>query len=242
MAGCSSRTPAQLAGAWAKVSALARTAVASAARISSSYTSLGILSWHVSLIDGHPWTRRGRPGRGPRLSTRKAPTLACCRLVVRGGGPAGRRRDHIAAWHPLRRPVGPSWVQSLADLCRRDRFDCRTGGQALQATACAIGAVRRRRRGKPCTPRYPERRRPGMRVVVAAGSHAVLRAMAPDPGRADRVRHVVAVRRDRGPGGVRAFLSAALRRAEAAGGAAVACRDGRIHRVVDRVRVAVVVH
>ena len=95
-----------------------------------------------------------------------------------------------------RRPVGSPRRDAFADLLRRRRSHARVGRTMVQPARPEDGAHRKRRTRQPCAARHDDRRRPGLRVAVAVRSLAVFRAVAPDSGCADRVRHAFSAGRD----------------------------------------------
>ena len=118
---------------------------------------------------------------------------------------------HRGATHSFAFAVIVGLAAGLIARLRSDRQQRASAWQARRFRPCtAHGTVCGRRPRHASAARHVDGRRAGMRALLAVRSHALLRAVASDSGRADRACVPVVVRRDRRDVGDRA-LPAALR-------------------------------
>ncbi len=148
------------------------------------------------LADGQRWTHRGRDGGRSRL--RRSPRAAMDRhgRLVRVGDAAGPRRRRLRARRPLRRSMGTQGSRPFAPDGGGARPCLQRRRTPSQPAAGAYRDVRNRRARKPRPARHDDGRRTGLRAAVAVQPHEILRAVAPDPGCADRTGFPLGGRRD----------------------------------------------
>ena len=101
--------------------------------------------------------------------------------LVRLVAAAGRRRHRICAWGRIRRSVGSSRGDSLADSLRCDRSNRRIGCTRAQTAGRSNRAICRRPAREPRPPRHHDGRWSRVCIVVAVRSHAVFRPVASHP-------------------------------------------------------------